>query len=613
MSQTWQSAFRLIRHYPRVLELIWATSPLYSMLGVFLTLCSAVVLPAQIWITKLIIDRVAEMVQGSTPAPFVDWYAVLTPVAALVLVWGLGTVCQRLSYEVKALLGIRVRHYTEYLILQKATQLDIAFFEDSTFHDQMDTVLREGYRAHNLAYRSMDVLGALVGVGAMLGLLLQLHPLAIGVLLLTSAPQAIVGGYYANRFYGLSTSRAAARRMATYFAELLSSRDAIKEVRFFGLDQPFLNRFRRFSLEYFDEERKIRLSKEWTNTFLALLAIMGTVGIWMYAIVQAIWSRITLGDVALVLQAAEQARTRLGDLFNLAGELYENSLYTTNLFHFLDLPPDSVEGALSRPQNLSGPLISVSQPIQQGIEFRNVFFRYPRSDRYALKNLSCNLHPGETIALVGENGAGKTTLAKLMVRFYDPTEGSILLDGKDLREYDLDSLRRQMGIIFQDFVRFDLTARENIGFGQIEWADDLERIRRAAEWGGAQSIIDRLPGKFDHMLGRRFEGGVDLSGGEWQKIALSRAFMRDAQILILDEPTAALDALAEYEMYRRFAELTAGKTTLFISHRFSTVRIADHILVVGDGRLKEEGTHDDLMALNGQYARMYNRQAERYQ
>ena len=384
MNETWQPAFRFIRHYLRVLNLVWKTNPLYSILAVFLTLCSAVVPPTQIWITKLMIDRIVEMVQGPPQALPMDWYAVFAPIGVLVLVWSLGTVCERLSSEVKALLSIQVRNHTEYLILQKATRLDIAFFEDSTFYDQMDTVLREGHRAHNLAYRSIDMLGSFVGIGAMLGLLLQLHPLAIVVLLLTSAPQAIVGGYYANRFYGLATERAAARRMATYFAELLSSRDAIKEVRLFRLDQPFLDRFRRFSREYLDAEKQFRLSKEWASIFLALLSIMGTAGIWMYAISQAIQSRITLGDVALVLQVAEQARHRLGALFNQAGDLYENNLYTTNLFHFLDLSPDSVEGALARPQNPSRPLISVAQPIQQGIEFRNVSFRYPRSDRYIL-------------------------------------------------------------------------------------------------------------------------------------------------------------------------------------------------------------------------------------
>ena len=345
---------------------------------------------------------------------------------------------------------------------------------------------------------------------------------------------------------------------------------------------------------------------------LALLSFIGTAGIWIYAIIQAVQARITLGDVALVLQVAEQARTRLAGLFFEIGEIYENGLFTTNLFRFLDLAPDSVEGALGRSPDLSKPLLSVAQPIQQGIEFHHVSFRYPGSDRYILRDLSCILHPGETIALVGENGAGKTTLAKLIVRFYDPTEGRILLDGKDLREYNLDSLHQQMGVIFQDFVRYDLSARENIGTGQIDLVDNLEHIQKAAELGGAQALINRLPEKYDNMLGKRFDGGVDLSGGEWQKIALSRAFMRRAQILILDEPTAALDALAEYEVYRRFAELTTGKTTLFISHRFSTVRIANRILVMGEGMLREEGTHDELMARGGQYTQMFNTQADRY-
>jgi ATP-binding cassette subfamily B protein len=362
----------------------------------------------------------------------------------------------------------------------------------------------------------------------MLGLLLQLHPLAIIVLLLSSAPQAIIGGHYANRLYGLNTGQAAARRMALYWAELLSSRDAIKEVRLFGLERYFLDRFHRFFRQHFNAEKKIHFYKEWTSMCLALLSLAGTAGIWVYAIIQAVQSRITIGDVALVLQAAEQARVRLESLFYEAGELYENSLFTTNLFHFLDLAPDAMEGALSRSQDSSIPLICVAQPIQQGIEFRNVSFRYPGSDRYILKHFSCRLPARKTIALVGENGASKTTLVKLLVRFYDPTQGCILLDGKDLRDYDLDSLRQQMSIIFQDFVRFDLTAAENIGMGQIELADDLERVTRAAQMGGAQSIIDRLPKKFDNILGKRFDEGVDLSGGEWQKIALSRAFMRQA-------------------------------------------------------------------------------------
>jgi ABC-type multidrug transport system fused ATPase/permease subunit len=496
MIETKQSTLRVIRMYPRVFALIWETNPLSFIQVVLLTLCSAVVFPVQIWITKLIIDRIVEMVHGVTPALPIDWYTALMPVGALVLVSVVGMVCQTLSGRAKSLLSIQVRHHTEYLILQKATQLDIAFFENSQFYDQMDSVLRESYRAHNLVWRSMDMLSSLVGLSALLGLLLQLHLLTVVVLLLTSIPRAILGGIFANRIYGFNTERAAARRMATYLAELLSSRDVIKETRLFGLDQIFLKRFRRFWHAYFNDEKRIRYAQEWANMALALLSIIGTAGIWVYAIIQAILARITLGDVALVLQVAEEARTRLAGLFFEVGEIYENGLFTMNLFHFLDLAPGSVEGALGRSSGLSNPLLSVAQPIQQGIEFHHVSFRYPGSDRY--------------------------------------------------------------------------------------------------------------------MLGKRFDGGVDLSGGEWQKIALSRAFMRQAQILILDEPTAALDALAEYEVYRRFAELTTGKTTLFISHRFSTVRIANRILVMGEGMLKEEGTHDELMALGGQYTQMFNTQADRY-
>jgi ATP-binding cassette subfamily B protein len=252
-------------------------------------------------------------------------------------------------------------------------------------------------------------------------------------------------------------------------------------------------------------------------------------------------------------------------------------------------------------------------PIREGVEFNNVSFRYPGSDRLVLRNLSFVLRPGETVAVVGENGAGKTTLVKLLARFYDPTEGSILLDGKDLREYDLEDLHRHIGVIFQDFVHYDLSVRENIGFGQIEFLDDQQRIVRAADQGGSHSVIDKLPKKFETILGRTFDEGVDLSGGEWQKLALSRAFMREgAQVLILDEPTAALDALAEYEMYSRFADLTAGKMTIFISHRFSTVRVANHILVMQEGSVIEEGAHDELMGLDGLYTKMFNAQAERY-
>ena len=595
--------------YFRILKLVWEAKPSYMALAILLTVISAAALPAQIWLAKVIFDRLGEILQASSQAQVVDWYAFLIPIGAIFIVWAVGGTCQTLSTEVSMFVSLHFRNYAEFLVLKKATELDVAFFETPAFYDKMENALKNIPKAHNLAYSSLSFFGSLLSLGAVLALLLKLHPLAIVVLLLTSAPQAIVQAYYANRWYRIAFSSVPARRMATYLSSLLKSRDAVKEIRVFGLGKPFLRRFREFWQQYFAAEKRVRLSKERANALLGLASSAGTAGIWIYAVVQAIWRTITIGDVVLVFQAAERSRSMLGSFFRAIGRLYEDTLFAENLLSFLDLSPDSVEGALSRGNQSQ---IRVPRPIQQGIEFRNVSFHYPRSDRLVLKNLSFTLRPEETIAVVGENGAGKTTLVKLLARFYDPSEGVILLDGKDLREYDLEDLRHQIGVIFQDFIRYDLTVKENIGLGQIEHVDNMNRIVHASEQGGTKSLIADLPKGFDTVLGRTFEEGVDLSGGEWQRLALSRAFMRDAPILILDEPTAALDAFAEYEIYGRFAELTGGKMTIFISHRFSTVRMASHILVLQNGELIEEGSHDGLMREHGQYARMFNTQAERY-
>ena len=613
MTGIWQTVRRqVVVYFPRVLKLIWDASPRYASLALFLMIVSAAALPAQIWISKVIIDRIIEAIQASPSGTSPNWHAVLAPIGAIALVWVLGGISLSMSQSVRALLGFQVQNHLSYLILHKASRLDIAFYETPAFYDQMANAQRDIWRIQNLAYVCVDILGGALTLSMVMGMLFRLHPLAVLVLLLTSGPMVVVGGYYANRRYDLYTGRASAQRKVSYFSSLLGSRDAVKEIRLFSLHGLFLERFRHSWQKFFDEDKRLQFSEQRTSLLLGLLSTVGRAAIWVYAVVQAVLVRITIGDVALVFQAVDQSWQGLGHLFSWGRIFYENSLFAGNLFSFLDLKPDAVEGTLSQGGRFHEPLLAVPKPLRHGIEFRNVSFHYPRSERCVLQNLSFTLNPGETVAVVGENGAGKTTLVKLLTRLYDPTDGTILLDGRDLREYDLDNHRRQIGVIFQDFVRYQLSARENIGFGQVEYVEDQERVAYAADQGGARTLVEDLPRGFETILGRTFDEGVDLSGGEWQKLALSRAFMRDAQILILDEPTAALDALAEYEVYKRFSELTMGKTTIFISHRFSTVRMAQHILVLHEGHLVEEGTHETLMALGGQYTKMFDTQAERY-
>ena len=613
MNKSLQSLSQHWGNYRQVLQLVWGASPRYAFLATFFATISALAAPAQIWLSKVIIDRIISAIQTRAPGAAIDWTALVLPMGVLLLVLLCAEVGRRVAESITLVLRFQVDHYVQHLLLKKTAQFDIAFFESATFYDKLDLARRESYRTFNLALLATDSLGILLSLLLTLSLVTQFHPLAAAVMVLLAIPQLIVSSQYAKELFALINRQTPDRRMVDYLAEMLVGRDAIKEIRLFGLQQPFLERFQRFWQNYFTETAGIVFKQERQNVLLLILSALGMGAIWLYAIVQAVLVRITIGELTLIIQAVERVRTDLGELFRRGGIFYENSLFVGTLFQFLELQPNAVEGALARPQprtQQSPPPIPT--PLKQGIEFRNVSFQYPGAERLVLQNVSFTLQPGSSVALVGDNGAGKTTLVKLLARFYDPTEGAILLDGRDLRDYDVAALQANIGVIFQDFVRYQVTAQENIGFGRVAEVDDLARIMAAADKGGAVPVIEKLPNGYQTMLGKTFENSVDLSGGEWQKMALSRAFMRDAQILILDEPTAALDAKAEYDVYLRFAELTGGKTTLFISHRFSTVRMAQHILVLADGRLVEQGTHDQLMALGGSYAEMFTIQADRY-
>ena len=600
---------KLVHYYPRTLKLVYKSSPRYVLLACLLTLIVSAQAPLQVILTKVIIDRFTMMLNaGSTSS--IGWQPLLVPLFAVGIIWLVGSTCESLLQGIKLLLPLALNTEVNYLTLRKAAQMDLAFFELPEFYDLMANAQRESWRVFNFAYFIFDLAAEGLGLLAMLVLLARLHPLAILILIVTSVPQMISLGYYAGLRHNLYNNQSTIVRMINYLNDLLNKREAVKEIRLFNLESFFLEKYLSYSKKYFQENRALLLVEQRVTVLLSLLSILGTTSIWIYTLLQALLLRITIGDIAMYFQAAERGRYLMKSFFLSTGMAYESSQFVGNLFKFLDLPSTSIEGALAPPK--SGTTLSVPKPITRGVEFRNVSFRYPRAQKDTLLDISFVMRTGESVALVGENGAGKTSLVKLLARFYDPTEGVILLDGRDLREYDPIDLRRQFGVIFQDFMRYDFSMRENIGYGQIEYLNDQERIMRAANEGGARGIITRLPRGLDTMLGQVFFEGTDLSGGEWQKVALSRAFMRDAQIIILDEPTAALDALAEKELFDRFATITTDRTSLLISHRFSTVRRAQMILVLEEGRLIETGDHNQLMALQGRYAKMFNTQAQQY-
>jgi ATP-binding cassette subfamily B protein len=434
-------------------------------------------------------------------------------------------------------------------------------------------------------------------------LLLRFSPWLVVVLVATSIPAFIAETRFSEQGFRLLTRRAPETRSINYLARLLTEDSAVKEIKLFNLGDTLLARYMTLFDKFFHEDKALAVRRAAAGFSLGLITTAGFYGSYAWIVWHAVQAAITLGDMTLYLSLFRQGQTTLHSILAGMGSIYENNLFMTSFFDFLGL--ETRMSIAARPQTLPFPL-------RQGIEFRAVGFQYPDASEWALRDINLMIRPGEKIALVGHNGAGKTTLIKLLSRLYDTTEGSILIDGIDIRELDPLALRRRIGVIFQDFVRYHVPARENIGFGEIEKLNDTERIIQAAGKSGAHSIIENLPDGYETILGRWFHGGHELSLGQWQKIALARAFMREAEILVLDEPTASLDAETEYEIFRNFQELTDGKMAILISHRFSTVRMADRIVVIRDGRIAEIGSHAELLSREGTYAQLFSMQAEGY-
>ena len=592
---------------PRVLRLVWSTSaPLTLFLGL-LNLVQGFIPALSVSITALVIDSVIRAIQIHSTSPI--WL----PIGLQLGITLLSSLLSNVSNIVQQLLQEQVSNRVQLEILKKANTLDLAFFENPEFYDKMRQAANQStYQPVSMISQTFGLGQTVVTLVSLIFLLVHLAWWLAIVALIVPIPAFFSSTRYGWRGYQLMRRQSPERRLMAYFVTLMTTDTYNKEVKLFNLGDYFIGKFWDLATRLYKQDRKLLLRRYNINFLWTGLTVVANTAIYLYVALQAVVGRITLGGLTLYTQTAVQVGQNFQSLLNGISNTYENTLYVNTLFDFLEYQPEIISPPKPKPIELPRNVDGLD------IEFRDVSFTYPGKDpetHAALKHASFTIHAGEAIALVGRNGAGKTTLVKLLTRLYDPDEGEIFIGGRNIKEYDLKDLREQVGVIFQDYVNYYMTAQENIGVGRVEHIEQRDLVMSAASKSGASAVIEKLPNGYDTMLGRWFKDLKDstqLSGGEWQKIALARAFMRDARILVLDEPTSALDAQAEYEVFTKFRELTRGKTAVFISHRFSTVRLADRIFVIENGSIIESGSHEELIALDGRYAELFNLQAEAY-
>ena len=600
---TWSQRLEALRHIPPLLRLVFQTHRGYTAGILVLRLVRSFIPVAVLWIGKLIIDGVVAAIAATRAGHAASWWYLGGLVGLELGIAVVGEALARLSSLLESLLGDLFANKISVRLMQHAATLDLAQFEDADTYDHLERARRQTVGRIGLFALLLSTAQDLVTLVSLAGVLLVQLPWLLLLLAVAVVPSFLGEAHYAALGYSLLFRWTPERRLLDYLRYMGASDESAKEVKLFGLSDFLVGRYARLSNEFYEQNKSLAVRRNVVSTALVTLGTLGYYAAYAVIIYLTVLGRYTIGALTFLAGSFRQSRDLIQRILLSFSSIYEQSLYLGDLFTFFDVQPRVV----SRPGARAVPV-----PITRGFEFQNVGFRYPGSDRWAVRHLTFTLALGERIALVGENGAGKTTLAKLLARLYDPDEGHILLDGTDLRDYDLTSLRRNIGVIFQDFVRYDFILKENIGVSEIEHLDDVERIREAARRSKADDLAGRFASGYDQMLGRRFDGGVELSGGEWQKVALGRAYLRAAQLLILDEPTAALDARAEYEVFLRFSELTKGRMAVLISHRFSTVRMADRILVLQGGELVDQGTHEELLERGGLYAELFSLQAAGY-
>jgi ATP-binding cassette, subfamily B, bacterial len=597
-------------HTGRTLALVWRSSPAGASALVLLTVVAAVLYPASAYVGKLIIDAVVAAQAAATEAAREValarvWRCVLLELGAITAT----ALTERALALVRLLVGGRLGVDVNTAILEKALTLDLRHFEDPEFYDKLTRARREASsRPLSLVQEHLTIVKSGLQLLGYTALLTRFSPWMMVAVLLASIPAFVAETRFSMRGYHLRNWRSPDVRRLNYLEYVLANDDHAKEVKLFGLGPLLLGRYRRLSETFFKEDRRLAVRRAGWGYAMSLVSTATFYGCYVLIAAATVRGGLSLGDMTLYLVAFRQAQSAFGGLLMALGGMYEDNLYMSNLFEYLAIPTGR---SAARP-SLS-PVPPATAPLEEGVRFEGLGFRYPEAQTWALRNVNAFIPKGQSLALVGENGAGKTTLIKLLTRLYAPTEGRVLLDGRDLAEWDEADLRRRVGVIFQDFNQYQFLLRENVGVGSVEHLEDELRVKRAVDQGGAHELVATLRGGLDTQLGRKFKDGVELSGGQWQKVALARAFMREeADILILDEPTAALDAEAEHAVFERFRTLARGRTTILISHRFPTVRMADRILVLEHGQVIEDGSHAELVRAGARYARLFDLQARGY-
>jgi len=609
-ARSWRERLGALRNLPPFLKLVWRTSPALTLSQAVLRVARALLPVATLYVGKLIIDEVVLLVQApGTPDEIEQWIAsgLLDRIGwLLALEFGLAVCSDVLGRAVSlldSLLSERFSNETSLRLMEHAATLDLEDFEDSELQDRLERARRQAAGRSSLIAQLFGQAQDVVTIASFAVGLIVFAPWLIVLLAIALLPAFIGEAHFNAQSYSLNYARTPERRELDYIRQVGAGAETAKEVKIFGLNGFLIDRYRTLATSFFEANRAIAMRRALWGSLLSAIGTVAYYVAYAYIVWRTLHGDFSIGDLTFLAGSFRRLRNLLENLLMGFSQLAGQALYLDDLFSFFEIRPEIVPPPNPRPFPV---------PLRDGFAFENVGFRYPGAERWAVRGLTFTLRAGEILALVGENGAGKTTLVKLLARLYDPDEGRIVLDGHDLREYDPFALRANVGVIFQDFVRYHFTAADNIAIGRIEARDDRARIVAAAERSLADEVIGKLPRGYDQIIGKRFRSGVDLSGGEWQKVAIARAYMRDAQLLILDEPTAALDARAEFEVFERFKELSRGKTVVLISHRFSSVRMADRIVVLVDGAVEAMGTHAELLAQRGRYAELFELQAAGY-